>query len=590
MGLLSKGASTLASKTTGLAIRKAAPIVEEVAEDVVEKTPLVAPKRALKAAKAAEPTPTPAQAVEAPEGELTLSNAEMFAKQQSVAKQTEEALPAPTGESWSPYSFPNKVFTDDQYFAAEMALENSFAMESLYTKLKGNKEKFANELQKQAQKMFGKKGESVPAPYDIQSKAKTVDEAIAEVEATKAQKPFADITGEEDVLPKTPPSKGVLRGKLGSAGQRAADNNAIMEEIRQYREQAFTSLIASPKAAKYDDPVLTVALGEFRHKYGYEFDPVVKKDNYKMFKLLDEKQSEYSRIKKKYADTPDITISHGGRPSKIDSIASSGFRRPSLSMKGAQQELSSGATSLTRDMVLNYEQFGQSPENILTRQVPYAEYVFTRVNMSPKEYADKDMDAMARTITGSPDTVRSLQLPRSGFGETESAMIESDKFKMARAGDRVKNDFKDFVKFKEKREQLIKQIANQSARFVTGKVDQYGDMIPPKEMTGADARKAYSLVKEYIDNMSRLDRFTNVKSGMGQQYQDMIGLDVVFQKDYFSIIEKKLAATGANQKADNMKEFIASLERIHRTSDSKVQDSLLKLADKFKHGGLVRRK
>lgn len=585
MGLLSKGASTLASKTTGLAIRKAAPLVEEAAEDVVEKTPLVAPKRALKAAKAAEPTPTPAQAVEAPEGELTLSNAEMFAKQQGVAKQTEEALPTPTGESWSPYSFPNKVFTDDQYFAAEMALENSFAMESLYTKLKSNKEKFANELQKQAQKMFGKKGESVPAPYDIQSKAKTVDEAIAEVEATKAQKPAADITGEEDVLPTSTidRKKSIFSGKLGTST--GPDSNKVLEEIRQLREENYKLLTNMPQAQKFDEPVLDVALGEFRHKYGYEFDPVIRRDNKRIISLMEEKQQEYNRLKKKYADTPDISVYHGGSDLKIASIEAEGFRRPSLSKRTAQQELRTGSTSLTRDIALNFNPatgFGGKAENVLEKKIPYAEYAFTRVNMTPDEYRAKDLDATARTITGSPTGARALQLPRtSGFFETESAYIESDKLKMEKnieGMSQKKSVVDDFIS---KKRDLQDKINDESAKLV-------GDYQRP--MTDKDAMKGYALVREYIQNAGKLGKVSNVKSGIGESYENAMS-SLFYRQDYLIKLEEALRKFGLREKAANVERLIEiSVRGLNMGSDTKIGSDMLKLADKFNKGGLVRRK
>lgn len=583
MGLLSKGASTLASKTTGLAIRKAAPLVEEVAEDVVEKTPLVAPKRALKAAKAAEPTPTPTQAVEAPEGELTLSNAEMFAKQQSVAKQTEEALPAPTGESWSPYSFPNKVFTDDQYFAAEMALENSFAMESLYTKLKGNKEKFANELQKQAQKMFGKKGESVPAPYDIQSKAKTVDEAIAEVEATKAQKPAADITGEEDVLPTSTidRKKSIFSGKLGTST--GPDSNKVLEEIRQLREENYKMLTNMPQAQKFDEPVLDVALGEFRHKYGYEFDPVIRRDNKRIISLMEEKQQEYNRLKKKYSDTPDISIYHGGSDLKIASIEAEGFRRPSLSKRTAQQELRTGSTSLTRDIALNFNPatgFGGKAENVLEKKIPYAEYAFTRVNMTPAEYRARDLDATARTITGSPTGTRALQLPRtSGFFETESAYIESDKLKMARNPEELSKK-KDIIdEFTERKRKLQDELTDLAAKNV------YTKTLSKKEVMAG-----YKLIKEYIDNAGKLAKVSNVRSGIGESYENAMA-SLFYRQDYLKLLRDSLTQYDLPEKAGNISQLINISERgLNLGSDTKIGSDMLKLADKFKDGGLVRRK
>ncbi len=586
----------IAKKATGIVARKAAPVVDDVAEEVVEepvKKALVASKTPSKATKAAEPTPTPVEEPMPTFGSALSEEDRALLNETMLAKQTEEALPAPTSTFESPYSFPNKVFTDDQYFAAEMALENSFLMPSMYTMLKDKKEKFANALQKKAQKMFGKKDEPVPAPYDIESKAMTIDEAIAEVEAAKAQKPFADITGEEDVLPTSiiDRRKRIFSGKLGTTeGRVGIEVNQELEEIRQLREENYKILANMPQTQKFDEPVIDIALGEFRHKYGYEFDSVIRRDNKRIISLMEEKQKEYNRLKKKYENTPDITLYHGGGKEKIQSVVNMGFRRPSLSKRTAQTELRTGSTSTTRDIGLNFNpatDMGGTVENVLETKIPYAEYILTRVNMTPNEYSGKELDATVRTITGSPTGVRALQLPRtSGFFETESAYIESDKLRMARniEGLSKKKDVVDqFTKIKRK---LADEL-----RDVEAKIGYDRRLnVPAQILSKKEAMTGYSLVKDYIDNAGKLAKVSNVRSGIGESYESAMS-SLFFRQDYLKLLRNSLQQYDMTEKAYNVSKLVNIANRgVNRDNDAKIGSDILELADKFKDGGLVRRK
>jgi hypothetical protein len=597
----------IVSKLVSKAVTKAAPKValslsEQASEEAVSaapaKMPLVTPKTASKATKSIKatsaadelprevemsiPLSESSQKMAEASDEVVLSLSEQLAKKEGIASQTEEALPTPAATE-SPYNFPNKAFSDDQYAEAEKALEDSFLMPSAYTKLKKNPEKFANELQKKAITLFGDKTNQYDMPFDVQSKAKNIDEVVAEVEEAKAQKPKADITGEEDVIPAEPidNKKSIFSGKLGTS--QGAQSNQILEEIRQLREQNYKELSSMPQAQRFDEPVLDVALGEFRYKYGQEYDPVIRSDNRRIIKLMEEKQKEYDRLKKKYADTPDITLYHGGSTEKIASIEADGFRRPSLSKRTAQQELRTGSTSMTTDIALNFNPatgFGGTAENILEKKIPYADYIFTRVNMKPSEYKDKDLDATARTITGSPTGTRALRLPRtSGFYETESAYIESDKMKMGKNVDEIAPKGKQYEEILTAKRKLQDKLNDEAAVYPVY-----------KEFDKTSATRAYSLVRDYLNNSAKLGRISNVRSGIGESYEyDMTSL--FYRSDYLKGLRDALQKFGMSEKADNMGRLVAIAERgLRAGTDSKVGNDLLNITDKFNKGGLVRRK
>jgi len=154
MALIGKLAGKALSKTAAKAAPKVAlSLSEELAQQAVEaapaKVPLVARKKASKALKAEEPTQTPVEAPAAseavPEEEVMLSLSEQMAKRESLAAQTEEALPSPAAPE-SAYNFPNKAFSDEDYAAAEAYLKDNNTA-NVFNAKKLDDEAFANELQ-----------------------------------------------------------------------------------------------------------------------------------------------------------------------------------------------------------------------------------------------------------------------------------------------------------------------------------------------------------------------------------------------------------------------------------------------------------
>jgi hypothetical protein len=80
-----------------------------------------------------------------------------------------------------------------------------------------------------------------------------------------------------------------------------------------------------------------------------------------------------------------------------------------------------GAPSFTRDINLGMRGSpfgGTNPENYVVTEMPYADYVFGKINMAPEKYDKKDINTVLRSITGAPDVIRPVSLPRAGYLET----------------------------------------------------------------------------------------------------------------------------------------------------------------------------
>lgn len=579
MAIIGKLAGKAFSKTAA----KAAPKVvlslsEELAQQAAEtapaKTSLVARKTASVASKAEEAIPTPiarSTASEAvPEDGVMLSLSEQMAKRESLAAQTEEALLSPSS---SPYNFPNKAFSDEDYAAAEAYLkENNTA--NVFNAKKLDEEAFANELQSTAAWLKGiPYKEQPPLPY--KPKEFTPSE---EVGADFKAKPMVDV---EDV-PEPQVAAEILNGDLNKVSTtNVRKRDRTLEDIRKYREYNYSKIKRMPDTEDIDDVVIGVAQGEFRTKYGREVNVAVRKDQRLLNRLMKSKQEELDVLRRKYKNVPDKVLYHGNNPEAIAIVKSEGFARPSTFMGSGHDELNVGAPSLTSDLSLNLTSTrfgGKDAENYVSYKLPYAEYVFSRVNMTPKEYEAKDMNTIAKTITGVPTQTRPLSLPRMEMYETESAMTEMDKLRrrpdvQTRAD--VEEKIPQYEQYRDRQKKAGEALTDLMRSTKT-------------EMDQKQALQTYAATREYLNAISNMGKLTSVKTGMGHGYN--AALNKLYDR---TPLIKKAAETlrqnKATEKADNMDMLYKALQDVDN-NDTKAAGRVIDIASKFNRGGLVSRK
>ena len=578
MALIGKLAGKAFSKTAA----KAAPKVvlslsEEMAQQASEaapaKVPLVARKKASKALKAEEPKQTPIEAPAAseavPEEEVMLSLSEQMAKRESLAAQTEEALPSPTAAE-TPYNFPNKAFSDEDYAAAEKYLKET-STDKVFNAKKLDDESFANELQSTAAWLKGiPYKEQPPLPYKPKDYVPS-----EEVGADFKTKPMVDV---EDV-PEPQVTPEFLSGDLKSF-IRTKQRNAALEDIRKYREYNYSRIKRMPDTEAFDDVVIGVAQGDFRGKYGREADLSTRKDKRLMMKTLQAKQDELDNLRRKHANVPDKVLYHGNMPRNIEAIKESGFARPST-FSSQHDELNVGAPSLTSDVNLNFTSSrfgGKEPENFVSYEMPYADYVFSRVNMSTDQYEKKDLNTIARAITGTPGKARPLNLPRAEMFETESAMPEMDKMRR-RSDVQTQTEIAEKIPQYEKYRERQKQAGENLNKIVSDTKDT--------TMTQKQALDTYRNAKEYLYAISNAGKLTTAKTGMGHSYGSAIAT-LGFKSPVFKRAADVLRQNNAAEKADNL-EKLYELVNVSDT-DTKAAGRVVDLTDKFNRGGLVSRK
>ena len=469
------------------------------------------------------------------------------------------------------------------------------------------------------------------------------------------------VTGKREVpefvppnIPKDKIKEGFLEDFASSSDVTAKKRQGVLYLLREERGYTFQKLIKDPQIAGLSDAedVLAVVQGNFRKAFGKEIDPKNGEDLAKAVSMAEKAQSKLDFLREKYKDTPPIKLYHGRDPEKggVNTRYKEGYTDPQQH-KTTHSELDVGGTSFTRDANLNMESRsfgGPSPEQIIYTEIPYADFVFKRVNMNPKEYSDKNLDVIAQTINGSDRVVRPLSLPRSNFKETEELITETDKLRPQGKGEgkqlevksskdvlstAVSGDGKAQKGFldREKREQeTLEQLLSiqQNMRLP---VDKRSVIVDGKKVTKqvSDemlANQAYKNVKNLLNNYMEKAELTSTKSGLGQRYQNSLDYlaadtgsisttvypsvggpykgrkETLFLKSLLDQAQETLKASGSKEKAKLLDDLnneldvfrnpnykVAREDTSFRTPQLKATNNIRELTRKFAEGGLASR-
>jgi len=443
-----------------------------------------------------------------------------------------------------------------------------------------NKEEFANTLQTQVAMDKGIKFKDQP-PMPYTPKDTPVDETVG---ADNFGNLLRDVEDNIAPPPRIDVDEAVLSGKLPLYMKTVARDKALAQ-IRQHREDNYKKIVRLPETSNYDEQVLAVGQGDYRIRFGKELDVTNDKEREQFFKLLDRKQAEYNKIKEKYKDVPDMTLYHGNSPENIKPIKQKGFIRPSTSGFSGHDELLVNAPSMTRDLNLNFTSSrfgGTDKENFVSSTIPYADYVFMRVNMPEQAYESKNLDTIAQTISGVPGQARALQLPRAEYFETESAMVEADKLRLnanTKTEGVIEGKANQYTEFKQRRID-----AGNALQSMSSNIYKNNDF----NLTEKDARSVYSITRNYLGAISGMSKQTSVKTGIGQSYPVELARLAKHRK-LFRDVANTLRQAGAEEKANNL-ERLADIIDQSTNQQPNIAAQALKLTDKFKTGGLVRRK
>lgn len=468
------------------------------------------------------------------------------------------------------------------------------------------------------------------------------------------------VTGKRGVPEYVPPKIPEAKIKEGSLDGLAPSSfptkrQGVLFLLREQRGYAFKELIKDPQIAGLPDAedVLAVVQGNFRKEFGKEIDPTNTEDIAAVVTMAQKSQSKLDALREKYKDTPPIKLFHGREASKTGENFryKTGYTDPQQHST-VHSELNVGGTSFTRDANLNMETTsfgGPNPQQIIYTEIPYADFMFKRVNMSPKDYSDKNLNVIAQTINGSDRVIRPLSLPRSNFKETEEVITETDKLRPQGKGEGgqlevksgkdivttfVQGDGKAQKGFlnREKREQEILEQLLSIQKNMNLPIEKRSVIVDGKKVTKqvSDemlANQAYTNVKSLLNNFMEKGELTSTRSGLGQRYQHSLDIlagdtkniattvypttggpykgrmETLFFKSLLDKAQETLKASGSTEKAKLLDDINNELEafrhigyksdrseRSFRTPQIKATNKVRELTRKLVNGGLVARK
>ena len=530
-----------------------------------------------------------------------------------VLSQTEQALPTPPAQVMEAPT-PSKAFADEDYIKGEEAMLEMYTPEQLKSWKIANPEDYENNLHSFTGMSKGLKSSEMPPPPFAKKTDEAAESLVDEVEYDMDGNPVS--VGGKAVAKKAEPiadEYGVdpkyLSGDVNSitGNVSAVARNKAVAAIKETREDSFFKLRNNDKFSSVDDDVLGVVLGDYRYSRGVELNPKDPEMLADAMKMAGQYQKRLETLREKYKDVPPVKLFHGqgGSRGDVEGIKRSGFVDPTKRDE-FHSEMYVGAPSFTKDLNLGFRGTpfgGTDPKNYVVTEIPYADYVFNKINMAPEKYDRRDMNTILRAVTGAPGVVRPIGLPRAGFLETEDMMLEPEKLRVkgrnaklrgaeTEVSEALQRGGKDVIRAEVKKDEELISEYMKTARKSND----------PKERMKL-AYMSYTGIKDLMNSYMNMSKATSTKTGLGQQYQAAIN----FFADY-SGIQRQMREVGdilwdggAKQKAQNLYELSDKLKKFQQTEPTistavdeakrtKPLDEVTKMIPKLAKGGLATRR
>lgn len=534
-------------------------------------------------------------------------------------EQSLPTLPAKTMDAPAPSEpvvatpTPSKAFADEDYIKGEEAMLELYSPEQLKSWKIANPEDYENTLHSFTGQAKGLKySEMPPQPF-----AKKTDEAaeslVDEVEYDMDGNPVS--IGGKAVVKKAEPiadEYGVDPKYLSGDANSITGNvsvvarNKAVAAIKETREDSFFKMRNSDKFATIDDEVLGTVLGDYRYSRGVELNPKDPEMLADAMKMAGQYQKRLDALREKYKDVPPVKLFHGqGVKEDIDPIKKSGFADPTKRDE-FHSEMMVGAPSFTKDLNLGFRGMpfgGTSPQNYVVTEIPYADYVFNKINMAPEKYDRKDMNTILRAVTGAPGVVRPIGLPRAGFLETEDMMLEAEKLRVKGRNAKLRSAEKDVAQVLETGGKGLSRPTMKGEEEIVSEYMKTARTTNDPKQKMKLAYMAYGGIKDIMNSYLDMSAATSTKAGLGQQYQAAINNFA----DYSGIqrqmreIGDILWDGGAKQKAQNLYELSDKLKKFQQSEPeistavgeskrTKPLDEVRKFVPKLAKGGFISRR
>jgi len=393
------------------------------------------------------------------------------------------------------------------------------------------------------------KAKSTPPVEEAAPIAKQMEEAIPEVVPSKIEEPLPEIKTD---LP--PPEPSIYTTPIATTnlnkpafGFDEETRKSTLSSIKVLRQESFAAVKDAPEFAGIDPSAIAVAQGEYRIKTGRELNADSPTDVTAFAEFAQGFQKKLEDLREQYKDMPPKILIHGTETERTPAKVKRGFFDPQTMDSKKHMELDVGATSFTSDLRLNYRNDafgGPVVKNISYTEIPYADYMFRRVDMPLLLYTKKDMNTIARTITGDPTVARPLGLPRNlGYRETEDAFVSSEKLK-------IQTDFNKI----EKQYQLIEQQETNRNRLTNKLLDVVN--------------------KTDKDGLTLIDNIRASTEKPKEVYETYTTIKGLFKNEFRHTGGKAAAKDGKIPVTDSNQTFISSLSKLAKTTTVDTIDAV----------------
>jgi hypothetical protein len=591
--------SDILGKTLGKGVTKGATeLLQEMQQAVVKKEVLPVAEQTTRALPAA-PVARPAQQAMPVEAPKTVSKEPIPVEPTSTELNLFDELKT------TPDTLQTE-FTPYQLQEAEKLLKTSMGSQYQLDKFKADyPTDYLNSLNKKA-------SEIAPTPTNVEQVTSFKPTPIEYDDAGNPIGPASTSLME----PKVKNSQ-VMAGDLNvKTPKGVTERKTALQLIREERMFNFDKIMSNKDIAALPDAedVAAVVQGDFRVVRGREFDPKNTKDVTEFVSMSKEYQNRLNVLREKFKNEPPVKLFHGSDTTTgdVQGLKTRGFQNPQEHSR-YHMELDVGGVSFTKDINLNYETGsfgGKDPNKFVYTEMPYADYIFKRINMAPEAYDRKNLNVIAQSLNGSDTVVRPVSLPRTRtFKETEDIFTEADKLipsskasgkqvPLYSGEQEVTERFAGVSKRVTKEEELKAQMYELSTQLKS---------IPqgPEEaaLQKRVAYKAYDSIRSLLNTAAERGLATSTKTGIGQRYQNFLqgfadsivtgtypDTKVLITSDFISNVATALEKAGAKQKAEMLTILNKNLDEIRFGTDKttvKTTDNIRKLTQKFNSGGLV---
>ena len=396
---------------------------------------------------------------------------------------------------------------------------------------------------------------STPPVEEVAPIIKQTEEAIPETIPAKIEEPLPEIKTE---LPEEVPSIyttpvatiNLNKPKYGSDPDFVSDEavrKSTLSSIKLLRQESFAAVKDAPEFAGIDPSAIAVAQGEYRAKIGREFNADSPTDVTAFAEFAQGYQKKLEDLREQYKYMPPKILIHGTETERTPAKVKRGFFDPQTIGSKKHMELEVGATSFTSDLRLNYRDDafgGPVVKNISYTEIPYADYMFRRVDMPLSAYTKKDMNTIARAITGDPTVARPLSLPRNlGYRETEDAFVESEKLKIQTDFNKIEKQYKLIEQQETNRKRLTNKLLD-----VVNKTDK--------------------------DGLTLIDNIKASTEKPKEVYETYITIKGLFKNEFRHTGSAASSKAGMLPTPDSNQTFISSLNKLAKTTTVNTIDAV----------------